>query len=69
MSSFSSVGGDLVIDDAMLGRKYRTVLLLRVYNQLSYREIALRLRLNESTVKTLLHRGRKKFQKVYTEVY
>jgi RNA polymerase sigma-70 factor (ECF subfamily) len=59
------------IKEALLkiGYKYRRVLMLRAYRDLSYREIAAQLRLNESTVKTLMRRGRQQFQKVYTEVY
>lgn len=49
--------------------KYQTALLLRDFNDLSYREIASLLKLNESTVKTLIHRARQQFQKAYAEVY
>lgn len=54
---------------SMIGQKYRTVLLLRACKDLSYREIAVQLNINESTVKTLIHRGRQQLQKVYAEVY
>ncbi len=54
---------------SMIGQKYRIVLLLRAWQDLSYKEIAAQLKMNESTVKTMIHRGRQQFQKVYTEVY
>jgi len=53
---------------SMINQKYRTALMLRVFYELSYREIAARLKLKESTVKTLVRRGRLQFQRVYSEV-
>ena len=53
----------------MINQKYRAVLLLRVSQNLSYREIAAQLKLKESAVKTLIHRGRQQFQKIYAEAY
>lgn len=53
----------------MINQKYRTALLLRVFQNLSYREIASRLKLNEASVKTLIHRGRQQFRKIYAEAY
>ena len=52
-----------------LGRKYRAVLLLRACLDMSYREIAFRMNIKESTVKTLIHRGRRQLQKAYAQVY
>lgn len=52
-----------------ISRRYRRALLLRVFQDLSYREIAYKLKMNESTVKTLIYRGRQQFQKKYGEVY
>lgn len=49
--------------------KYQKALLLRDFNDISYREIASLLMLNESTVKTLIRRARQQFQKAYAEVY
>lgn len=51
-----------------LSRKYRTVLVLRDYNKLSYREISIILGCSESAVKSLIHRARQEFQKVFQEV-
>ncbi|KUO71420.1 MAG: hypothetical protein APF77_13475 [Clostridia bacterium BRH_c25] len=57
------------IKEALLriSRKYQRALLLRDYKNLSYREIASLLKLNEATVKTLIHRARQQFQKEYAE--
>lgn len=52
-----------------LGNKYRTPLLLRDFNQLSYKEIASILKLSEQSVKTQIHRARQRFQNIYTEAY
>ena len=52
-----------------IGRKYRAVLLLRACMDLSYKEIAFRMDIKESAVKTLIHRGRQLLQKAYAEVY
>lgn len=53
----------------MMGLEYRRVLLLRVFDDLSYSDIASRLKLKESAVKTMLHRGRRRLQKLYAQVY
>lgn len=45
-----------------ISQKYQTLLLLRDFKNLSYREIASELKLNESTVKTLIYRARQQFQ-------
>jgi len=53
----------------MMTMEYRRVLLLREFGSMSYRDIAGRLNLRESSVKTILHRGRRKLQKLYMQVY
>lgn len=53
----------------MMTMEYRRVLLLREYDSMSYRDIASRLDLKESSVKTMLHRGRRKLQELYLQVY
>jgi RNA polymerase sigma-70 factor (ECF subfamily) len=53
----------------MLSSSYRSALMLKVYRDMSYKEIAARLRINESDVKNLIHRGRKQLQKKYAELY
>jgi RNA polymerase sigma-70 factor (ECF subfamily) len=51
-----------------ISQKYQEVLLLRVYKDLTYKEIASQLKLKESTVKTWIYKGRQQFQKMYAEV-
>lgn len=53
----------------MISRSYRSALMLKVYRDMSYKEIAAKLRINESDVKNLIHRGRKQLQKKYAEIY
>lgn len=50
-----------------MNHKYTTAILLRDFNNLTYKEIASTLKLNEMTVRTLIHRARKQFQKAYSE--
>jgi RNA polymerase sigma-70 factor, ECF subfamily len=52
-----------------MSQKYSTAILLRDFSNLTYKEIASKLKLNEMTVKTLIHRARKQFQKAYCEAY
>jgi RNA polymerase sigma-70 factor (ECF subfamily) len=52
-----------------MSQKYKAAIILRDFNNLSYKEVASRLKVNETAVKTLLHRGRKQFQKAYSEAY
>jgi RNA polymerase sigma-70 factor (ECF subfamily) len=52
-----------------ISQKYQEVLLLRVYKDLTYKEIASQLKLKESTVKTWIYKGRQQFQKMFAEVY
>jgi len=61
----------IVIRDVLLkmSQKYRTAILLRDINDLSYKEVASALKLNEATVKTLIRRGRQHFKKAYSKAY
>ena len=52
-----------------MSQKYKTAILLRDFNNLTYKEVAATLVLNEMTVRTLIHRARKQFQKAYSEAY
>lgn len=52
-----------------MSQKYKSAIILRDLNNLTYKEIASSLKLNEASVKTLIHRGRKQFQKAYSEAY
>lgn len=52
---------------ANIGRRYRTVLILRHFKSLAYVEIASLLGLDASNVKTLIYRARRQFQKNYIE--
>lgn len=52
-----------------MSQKYRAAIVLRDFNNLTYKEVASALRLNEASAKTLIHRGRKQFQKAYSEAY
>ena len=45
--------------------KYRTVITLRYFEELSYNEIAMVLEKRVGTVKSLLHRGLKRMRKIY----
>ncbi|HWR61863.1 MAG TPA: sigma-70 family RNA polymerase sigma factor [Clostridia bacterium] len=60
-----------VIKDALSGisQKYKKAVILRDFNELSYKDIASALRLNEASAKILIHRGRKQFRKAYSEAY
>ncbi|MFZ5351911.1 MAG: RNA polymerase sigma factor [Bacillota bacterium] len=51
-----------------INSRYRSVLVMRDYNNLSYNEIACILKCSESAVKSLIHRARQEFQKVFAEV-
>ncbi len=51
-----------------LNSKYKSAIILRDYNNLSYKEIALILDLSETAVKSLIHRARLEFQKIYKEL-
>lgn len=51
-----------------INSRYRMILILRDYNDLSYREIADVLKLSESCVKSLIYRARQEFQRLYGEV-
>lgn len=48
--------------------RYRTALILRDYNKLSYKEVAEVLELSEAAVKSLIHRARLEFQKIFKEL-
>lgn len=52
-----------------MNQKYRTAIILRDFNNLTYKEVATTLKLNEAAAKTLIHRGRKQFQRAYSEAY
>ncbi len=51
-----------------INSKYRAVLILRDYNGLSYKEISVILGCSEAAVKSLIHRARQDFQKIYKGV-
>ncbi len=51
-----------------LNTRYRTALILRDYNKLSYKEVADVLELSEAAVKSLIHRARLEFQKIFKEL-
>lgn len=51
-----------------LNSRYKSVLTLREYNNLSYKEIAAILDLSETAVKSLIHRARLEFQKIFKEL-
>ncbi|MDF2840992.1 MAG: polymerase subunit sigma-24 [Clostridia bacterium] len=51
-----------------LNNRYKSVLILRDYNNLSYKEVALILNLTETAVKSLIHRARLEFQKIFKEL-
>lgn len=52
----------------MLSNRYKTVLILRDYNSLSYKEVGQVLELSETAVKSLIHRARLEFQKIFKEL-
>ncbi|MGB7606467.1 MAG: RNA polymerase sigma factor, partial [Lutisporaceae bacterium] len=51
-----------------LNNRYKTVLILRDYNDLSYKNIAEILGLSEAGIKSLIHRARLEFQKIFKEM-
>lgn len=51
-----------------LNSRYKTVLILRDYNDFSYKEIGQILGLTEAAVKSLIHRARLEFQKIFKEL-
>lgn len=51
-----------------LNNRYKTVLILRDYNDLSYKDIAEILSLSEASIKSLIHRARLEFQKIFKEM-
>lgn len=51
-----------------LNNRYKSVLILREYNNLSYKEVASILELSETAVKSLIHRARLEFQKIFKEL-
>lgn len=51
-----------------LNNRYKTVLILRDYNDLSYKNIAEILGLSEAGIKSLIHRARQEFQKIFKEM-
>lgn len=51
-----------------LNSRYKTVLILRDYNDLSYKDIAEILGLSEAAIKSLIHRARLEFQKKFKEM-
>lgn len=66
--------GDIPPDilDGMIGQlpaSYRVVLNLFVFEQLTHREIALRLRISESTSALHFYRAKKKLQKMISDYY
>lgn len=50
-----------------LKEEYRTILLLRDYEELSYKEIGIITGLSESAVKIRIYRAREKFKKLYND--
>jgi RNA polymerase sigma-70 factor (ECF subfamily) len=58
------------IDKTMqkLNNRYKSVLILREYNNLSYKEVAAILELSETAVKSLIHRARLEFQRIFKEL-
>lgn len=58
---------NLLLEVMKLPRKYREVLHLHYYEDLSIREISALLKKKEATVKTNLHRGRQMLKKVLEE--
>jgi RNA polymerase sigma-70 factor (ECF subfamily) len=51
-----------------LNYRYKSILILRDYNNLSYKEIALVMDLTEAAVKSLIHRARLEFQRIFKEL-
>jgi RNA polymerase sigma-70 factor (ECF subfamily) len=51
-----------------LNNRYKTVLILRDYNDLPYKDIGQILGLTEAAVKSLIHRARLEFQKIFKEL-
>ncbi len=51
-----------------INSRYRSVLILRDYNDLSYKDISIVLKCSESAIKSLIHRARLEFQKVFEAV-
>lgn len=51
-----------------LNSRYKTVLILRDYNDLAYKDIGQILGLTEAAVKSLIHRARLEFQKIFKEL-
>ncbi|OGO77734.1 MAG: hypothetical protein A2Y23_02210 [Clostridiales bacterium GWB2_37_7] len=51
-----------------LNSRYKSVLILRDYNNLSYKEVGMILELKETAVKSLIHRARLEFQKIFKEL-
>lgn len=58
------------IDKTMkkLNSRYKTIIILRDYNDMSYKDIGQILGLSESAVKSLIHRARLEFQKIFKEL-
>ena len=55
------LGRDAIKDAvSILGKNYKNVIILRYFHDLSYRDIAKQLKLNDSTVKTRLNRAKGK---------
>lgn len=61
--------GNVLVKNILLQLKeeYRTILLLRDYEELSYREIGIITGLSESAVKVHIYRAREKFKKLFQE--
>ncbi len=51
-----------------LNDRYKTVIILRDYNDLPYKDIAEILNLSEAGIKSLIHRARLEFQKLFKEM-
>jgi RNA polymerase sigma-70 factor (ECF subfamily) len=51
----------------LLKEEYRTVLLLRDYEQMSYKEIGMVTGLSESAVKIRIYRAREQYRKLYSQ--
>jgi RNA polymerase sigma-70 factor (ECF subfamily) len=51
-----------------LNNRYKTILILRDYNDLPYKDIGQILGLSEAAVKSLIHRARLEFQKTFKEL-
>lgn len=58
------------IDKTMmkLNSRYKTVIILRDYNDLPYKDIAQILGLTEAAAKSLIHRARLEFQRIFKEL-